>query len=105
MSVKNLDSAKLNFPKNNQSIDFQVDMLISRANNAVNLCEVKFYNAPIRLNEKLSKSLREKRSRYRELSGTKHSVFNTLITTFGIDNTFYNDSEIDNLVTMECLFE
>ena len=90
---------------NEKSAGFQVDMLISRADNAVNLCEVKFYDSSIKLNEKLSNSLREKRSRFRELSGTKHSVFNTLITTFGIDNTSYNDSEIDNVISMECLFE
>lgn len=47
----NIDSAKLNFPENNQSIDFQIDILINRAKNAVNLFEVKFYNAPIKLNE------------------------------------------------------
>ena len=98
-----IDSAKLNFPENSQSIDFQIDILINRAENAVNLCEVKFYNAPIKLNEKLSNSLREKRSKFRELSGTKHSIFNTLITTFGIDDTSYNDSETDNVISMELL--
>lgn len=51
MSNKNIDSAKLNFPENNQSIDFQIDILINRTENAVNLCEVKFYNAPIKLDE------------------------------------------------------
>lgn len=84
---------------------FQIDMLISRADNVVNLCEMKFYNGQVKFNQKLESSLREKRNLFKELSGTKHSVFNTIITTFGIDKTSYNSSEIDNEVTMSCLFE
>lgn len=84
---------------------FQIDMLISRADNAINLCEIKFYDGIVRFNEKIAINLREKRSLFKELSGTKYSVFNTMITTFGIDKTSYNSSEIDNEITMSCLFE
>lgn len=84
---------------------FQIDMLISRADNAINLCEIKFYNGTIRFNERLANNLREKRNLFKELSGTKYSIFNTMITTFGIDKSSYNSSEIDNEITMNCLFE
>lgn len=84
---------------------FQIDMLISRADNAINLCEIKFYDGIVRFNEKIAINLREKRSLFKELSRTKYSVFNTMITTFGIDKTSYSSSEIDNEITMSCLFE
>jgi uncharacterized protein len=89
----------------NNEEGFQIDMLINRADNAINLCEIKFYEDVIQYNEKLAQSLRTKRSRFRELSKTKSSIFNTLITTFGINKNEFNDSEIDNVIDMKCLFE
>jgi uncharacterized protein len=83
---------------------FQIDMIIDRADNTINLCEMKFYNKQLQVTSKLAEQLRIKRATFIELTATKKTVFNTVISTFGLDKTEYQSSEIDSEVQMKDLF-
>lgn len=87
-----------------KSSGFQIDALIDRADNVINLCEMKFYNKEVILSAKFINELRQKRARFIELSKTKKTVYNTLISTFGTDKSLGTISEIDSEVTLKHLF-
>lgn len=80
----------------------QVDMLLKRGDNAVNLCEIKFYSGDYPAGiEDFKKASRRKESAY-SLLPKRFSVYITLITTFGL---VYNEyaSVYQNAVTLEDL--
>ncbi len=82
----------------------QIDLLIDRNDQCINLCEMKFYNSEITLRKEEATKLRERRSRFQELSKTKKTVFNTLITTYGLKANQHSYSQVDHVVTMDALF-
>jgi uncharacterized protein len=83
---------------------FQIDMLIDRADNAMNICEIKFYNKPIVITKTIADDMRLKRANFIEFSKNKKAIFNTIIATYGIDRSDYQGSEIDTVVNMDSLF-
>ena len=91
-----------NYAENNSGL--QIDMLIDRADNTINICEIKFYNDTIEPNLEMADMLRKRRELFRRLSGTKKQLFNTIISTYGVSNNEYALSQVDSSVTMDDLF-
>jgi uncharacterized protein len=89
---------------NTENAGFQIDMLLDRADNTMNLCEMKFYNGDVTVDKKMADSLRTRRAKFKEVSGTKKLLFNTLITTYGVPTTEHSLSQIDQVITMDKLF-
>jgi len=82
----------------------QIDMLIDRADQCINLCEMKFYNDEISLTKEDAQALRRRRTRFIQLSKTRKTVFNTLMTTYGINQNQYSLGQVDYHITMDALF-
>ncbi|MDZ7898456.1 MAG: ATP-binding protein [Arcicella sp.] len=82
---------------------FQIDLLIDRADNAINICEMKFVNDDFRITEPYATQLRRRREAFRNVSKTKKMLFNTLITTYGLKNA-ESLGQIDHVLTVERLF-
>jgi uncharacterized protein len=89
---------------NAEESGFQIDMLLDRADNTMNLCEMKFYNSEITVDKSMADLLRRRRARFKEVSGTKKLIFNTLITTYGVQANEHSLSQIDQIITMDKLF-
>ena len=83
---------------------FQIDLLIDRADRAINICEVKYYIGKYALTKDQAVQLRQKRERFRSLTRTKKQLFITLITTYGLEHNAYSLGLIDQVITMEDLF-
>jgi uncharacterized protein len=83
---------------------FQIDMLLDRADNTMNLCEMKFYNSEVTVDKTMADTLRIRRARFKETTNTKKHLFNTLITTYGINSNEHSLSQVDQVVGMEKLF-
>jgi uncharacterized protein len=83
---------------------FQIDLVIDRADRAINLCEVKFYNDDFQMTDDYAHTLRRRREQFRHLTKTKKQLFNTLITTFGVKHSPASLGQIDQIVTMDKLF-
>ncbi|MEM8528313.1 MAG: ATP-binding protein [Bacteroidota bacterium] len=81
----------------------QIDLLIDRNDQVINLCEIKFYNKTFTITKAYAEQLRNKRAIFQEVSQTKKQIFLTMITTFGLAENQYRQ-EIDNSLTMEVLF-
>lgn len=82
----------------------QIDLLIDRMDNAVSICEIKFYNDEFSLSKEEADKLRKKRSIFREASRSRKQLFLVLVTTFGLLPNKHSLGLIDNVITMEELF-
>ncbi len=81
----------------------QVDMLIDRADNTINLCEMKFYNDEYTFSKDEAAKLRRRRSLFQNHSKTKKAIFTTLVTTYGLVDNLYS-GQVDQVVTLDDLF-
>ncbi len=83
----------------------QVDLLIDRADNAINICEIKFYNAPFIINKAYADTLRKKVSVFLQQTKAGKNIFITMISTFGTINNAYKLSVVNNEVVMDDFFK
>lgn len=83
---------------------YQIDLIIDRKDNTINLMEMKYYEGKFKIDKKYAETLRERRMRFIENTKTKKQVFNTLVTNYGVlQNEHYNDV-IDSEIVLEELF-
>ncbi len=76
--------------KDNNIPECQIDMLIERGDNAINICEMKFYDSAYVLTDDSVNKLQAKRNIFQEVTKTKNQLFLTLITANGLTNSKYN---------------
>jgi uncharacterized protein len=91
--------------KNAEETGVQIDLLVDRQDNCINLFELKFYRTEWEMNKKDSIDLENKRSIFIEKTGTKKTVFISLLTSFGVKRNEYYLQTVQNHFTMEVLFE
>ena len=82
----------------------QIDLLIDRADNCINLCEIKFYNKKFITDKQYADNLISRKNIFIDKSQTKKSVFTTLITTYGAEENQHYLRAVDNQLTMNELF-
>jgi uncharacterized protein len=83
----------------------QIDLLIDRQDNCINLCEVKFSNKIFNLTKEYADNLTQKRWVFEEKTGTKKTVFVTLLTTFGATTNEHYVNHVQTQLDMQGLFE
>ena len=82
----------------------QVDLVIDRKDQVINLCEMKFSIHPFTINKKYVESLRNKLGTFRQITRTKKALFLTFITTYGIEQNKYSGL-VRNELKMDILFD
>ena len=81
----------------------QIDFLIDRNDNVINLCEMKFSTKKFLITKDYDENLRHKRGIFIEETNTKKSVHITMITTYGVKhNEYWNN--IQSEVLLDDLF-
>ena len=81
----------------------QIDMIIERKDNVVNMCEMKFSSDDFKVELDYHKTLERRKQILREKISKKAVVHNTLVTTYGlVHNEYYSD--FINVITMDDLF-
>ncbi len=83
----------------------QVDLVIDRDDDVVNLCEIKFYNDEFSLDATYLQRLRNKENQFRASTKTKKGVYTVMITTWGVKPNQYSQAIVTASLTMKCLFE
>jgi hypothetical protein len=77
----------------------QIDFLIDRNDNIINLCEIKYSTKKFAITKIYDENLRNKRSVFIEETNTKKSVHITMITTYGIKrNEYWNNIQSELLL-------
>jgi len=82
----------------------QIDLLIVRRDQVINLCEMKFSEDNYTLTKKEEESLRGKIGAFRTVTGTKYSLHPTLVTTYGLNQGLYSGF-FQSVVSAEDLFK
>ena len=70
----------------------QIDLLISRKDGVINLCEIKYSMHPITLTAKDDQALQNKRAAFLAETGTRKAIHITMITTYGLTGKGYSAS-------------
>ncbi len=82
----------------------QIDLVIDRNDNCINLCEAKFYDTEYELTKVYTDQLQHKKAQFLTSTKTKKNIFTTLITANGAVINKYYDSIITNQIKIEDLF-
>ncbi|OQY02731.1 MAG: ATPase [Bacteroidetes bacterium 4572_117] len=82
----------------------QVDLIINRRDNIINLCEIKFSINPFIINKKYAGELRNKIGTFKAETGTRKSVFLTMLTTYGVKQNIFSTGLFQNETKMDDLF-
>ena len=81
----------------------QIDLLIDRNDNIINICETKYANNEYVIDKKTDENLRNKRTAFIYETKTKKSIHTTMITTYGVKhNEYWNNIQSD--ITLKDLF-
>jgi hypothetical protein len=81
----------------------QIDLLIERKDQVINLCEMKYATDKYLIDKSYSQTLRNKVSAFREETKTRKAIHLILVTTYGIRQNEYAGM-IQNEVVMDDLF-
>lgn len=81
----------------------QIDLVIDRRDQTINLCEMKFYVEPFLITKEYAELLVERKETFRLLTGTTKALHTTMITSFGLKKNSYSDI-VQNEVTLDDLF-
>ena len=84
-------------------IGSQIDLLIVRKDQVINLCEMKYSGSDFVLTDKVDKEIKTKINDLITATKTKYAVFPTLITTYGLVENAYSGN-IQSVITMDDLF-
>lgn len=82
----------------------QVDMVIDRDDNWVNLCEMKFYNDEFTIDGNYLKRLETKKKEYKTDKAGRKGIYITMVTTHGVKSNRYSTAIVDHDLKMNCLF-
>ena len=83
---------------------FQIDLVIERKDNIVNICEAKFYNDDFSVSKDYFRTILRRQNLISPYIGKKCTIRNTLITTFGLKRNEYS-SIFSDVITLDDLFE
>jgi len=83
----------------------QIDLLINRDDNVINVCEMKFYRAPFTIDKKYAKELERKVGKFVESTKEKKNVWLTFITSNGLTSNGYSKQLVQSTVEIDDLFE
>ena len=81
----------------------QIDMLIDRADNVVDLCEMKFSLSDFVINKSYDESLRNKLQTFIQQTSCRKAVHPVIVTTYGLTRNEYSGI-IQKVITMDDLF-
>jgi hypothetical protein len=92
-----------NVPGTEQKAGVQIDFLILRDDNIVNMCEMKFYGSPFSIDKEEETKMLHRVEMLRKTLSSKQTVHLTLVTTFGLIHGKHS-GKIQKVVTIDELF-
>ncbi len=82
----------------------QIDLVIDRRDQTINLCEMKFYEDKFTIDKKYAATLRQKATIFKQQTGTRKQLFWVMIAPFGIQKNEHSIGLVDTVIQGEQLF-
>ena len=92
-------------PKNKSEKGTQIDLIIDRKDDCINLCEIKFYHSEFTIDSNYANELQRKIDVFREKTKTNKTIFLTLITPYGLKQNRYSAELVQQELTLEDFFD
>lgn len=89
--------------RNEEGEGMQIDLVINRKDNVINLCEMKYYGGDFTVDGAYYKEMLKRQTWFAGHVSPRASVRNTLVTTFGLIKNEYSTA-FSNVVTLDDLF-
>jgi uncharacterized protein len=83
---------------------FQIDLLLDRKDNVINICEAKYAQIEYSLKKAEAEKIMKRKEYFRETSKTKKQLSNVLITPIGLKKNAESLGIIDYVATLQDLF-
>ena len=103
LGISGVQTLVCSWRSNSTEKGVQIDLLIDRKDETINICEMKFYNSPFEISKEYEKKLQEKLHIFAEETKTSKSLLLTLITSFGLKQNKHSNI-IQKQITMDDLF-
>lgn len=105
LGISGIQSNNVSWKGKTEDKAAQIDLLIDRRDQVINLCECKFSLNTFSIDKSYAAQLRSKIATFKTVTQTKKSVFLTFITTYGVVKNKYANLLMQNQVTMDDLFD
>jgi uncharacterized protein len=89
----------------NEEKGAQIDLLLDRADNSINLIEIKFSTSEFVIDKKYAAELENKQQVFADKTATRKNLFLTMLTCYGVKKNDYFYNTLQKELTMEVLFE
>lgn len=83
----------------------QIDLLLDRADNSINIIEIKFSASEYVIDKKYAGELENKKRIFNEKTATKKNIFLTMLTCYGVKKNPYFYNTVQKDLNMDILFE
>ncbi len=104
LGISGIISSHGSWVERNNEVNAQIDLIIDRNDNAINLCEMKFYNSEFVISKKYAGEIANKIEAFTLKTKTRKSIFTTFITTYGLKTNKYSNQYVQNELTIKQLF-
>jgi hypothetical protein len=104
LKIAGIQSTASSWINNKTDNKTQIDLLIDRSDNVINICELKFYKGQFTIDKDYHNQLIQKIQNFTDASKTRKSVMLTMITTYGLNKNEYSNQLVQNELTLEHLF-
>lgn len=99
-----ISSWRYNPPKNSGEKGAQIDMIISRDDRIINICEMKFAVGKYRITDSYEETLRNRMSIFQAQTKSNKTLVTTFVTTFGVADGLHR-SIVNSEVILDDLFQ
>ncbi len=89
---------------NDEERGAQIDLVLDRNDQIINLFEIKFYNTEFTFSEADATAIRNQMWTFKTKTGTKKHLMPVLLTTFGMPHNKHSLGLIEKVLTMDDLF-
>ena len=93
-----------NFKGNEDLNGAQIDLVIDRADNVINLLEARFYDSEFTVTEEYARQLRRKVHVFTTRTKTRKAVFITMLSVFGVQKNMHYLGIVTNQLRLDDLF-
>ena len=87
----------------NKEDGYQIDLILERKDNIINVCEIKFYSSEFVINKEYFLNVNRRTNLLYEKINKKYSIMNTLISSYVVKKNEYS-SVFVNTITLDDLF-
>ena len=87
-----------------RSAEAQIDILLERADDVVNIIECKYHSQEFSIDKKYANELRNKEIAFQESSKYMGSIQLVMLTAFGVKQNSYSDELVSHDLTLEIFF-